>query len=372
MFTKLLFLPITLFVCGLYNHIFLEKNGEVETRMISQSKNKAHKIYDHGGKLKLFTIEDFELSTEQIRKNKQVRITYKGAPWSDTLRLKYKVYNSNGKLVSDTSFFKDRYETMNDTITTNFENVEMWNGLMRFEFTWFFDFSSKSGTFGEFELFFGSGKFESPNFDLRMPYRAEIYPSDGYSEVFGDYIRINNLKEIYEIPYYGKFSFNDIGLEIYMETTSPSSLRGQVAFLDNNVPEKLVGDEITPEDREMADFYYNKMFNFSLVGTDRDDTKKIVNNKTFYYDPNTYAFSMNRNDKCTASTKDFYFPLKLYPYLKEVHFDICLVQWTKGGFNLTIPINIRFLQPFYITDFEVVGEIENEIIDEDLEEVIIP
>ena len=48
------------------------------------------------------------------------------------------------------------------------------------------------------------------------PYYAEIYPDQGYSEIFGDYVRIKNLKDLYEIPVYGKFDLNDLGIIYYL------------------------------------------------------------------------------------------------------------------------------------------------------------
>lgn len=372
MFKGFLLLPIVLFSCGLGNKDFLNKQGEIKTRMANFYTNTCHEVYEHNSKPYLFSIKNFRLTSMDLAAHGEVTISYEGADFSQALSFVFKVYNEDDEVIDEVSYLKSRNEGIDRTFTVNFKNKENWIGLCKFVFTWRYLYNGKNGTFANFYLRFQSGRLDPPYYDMVNPYIAEIYPNEGYSEIFGDYIRIKNLKEIYEIPTYGKFDLNDLGIIYYLEAMSKDQLRGQM-ILYSDIQRRLESQNVEAEKASLAYFYYdypilNLSFDKSLG---RDDSAYIVNNKNYYYNPSTYE--MNKGWKSGfEKTKQFYLPRVLYPYLKEVTFRVSFPAALKNSIVFGFSFTVRFLKANYNTTFEVVGEIENEIVDEDLEEVVIP
>lgn len=204
------------------------------------------------------------------------------------------------------------------------------------------------------------------------PYYAEIYPDQGYSEIFGDYVRIKNLKDLYEIPVYGKFDLNDLGIIYYLESLNSFNLRGQI-LLYSDIENRLKNQNVGVDLASQAFFYYNyPLINLSFdKSLGRDDSAYVVNYKNYYYNPSTYEMSSSWKSGYEKTTA-FYLPRSLYPYLKEVKFTVSFPAAFENSIAFSFPINVLFLKANYNTSYEVVGEIDNEIVDDELEEVIIP
>lgn len=369
----ILLLPVLLFSCGLGNKDFLSKQGEINSRMVNFYSNTCHEVYEHHSTPYLFSINYFRLSAMDLMDHKKVTISYEGADYSQALNFTFRVYDEDDRCIDEVSYFKSRNEGINRTFTVYFENVERWSGLCKFVFNWHYIYNDRSGTFALFYLRFSGGTLEPPYYEMVNPYYAEVYPDQGYSEIFGDYVRIKNLKELYEIPVYGKFDLNDLGIIYYLESLNPSNLRGQI-LLYSDIETRLKNQNVDPELANQAIFYYRSspLINLSFdKSLGRDDSAYIVNNKNNYYNPSTYE--MNNGWKSGyKATKAFYLPRALYPYLKEVKFTISFPAAFQNSIAFGFTINVRFLKANYNTTYEVVGEIDNEIIDDDLEEVIIP
>ena len=149
MFKGFLLLPIVLFSCGLGNKDFLNKQGEIKTRMANFYTNTCHEVYEHNSTPYLFSIKNFRLTSMDLAAHGEVTISYEGADFSQALSFVFKVYNEDDEVIDEVSYLKSRNEGIDRTFTVNFKNKENWIGLCKFVFTWRYLYNGKNGKWRE-------------------------------------------------------------------------------------------------------------------------------------------------------------------------------------------------------------------------------
>lgn len=371
MLKNLFMIPISVFLLGIGNKV--TTNGvtnlypdEVE---VSKYKNKAYQKYESDD-FDEFIIDPFSYSVSSLRKGIPLEVTF------------WKVgHYSYG-------FYISTYDENNNLLETikNRHNTEAFNFDKEFKFTSkTYDYEGEV-TF-KFEVYGLLDTWTVATFAL-MPKGATLtwdnpiaisrnevtcYPNKGYSEVFGDVIYVKNLQEVYEIPTYLRFNFNDLKLRVYTEMANYSYLEGRTNMI---VPKPSNFESLSKEQQDLYKVYDNSSYT-SISWAENNGVGFTLQNNRDYYVNKSNNHVVFKYQEGYESTKDYYLPKEFYEDLKESVWYVEISNFGKYDLTYRIEINVKFTGKINNTIFDVVGEmgeseIDDEIEDFELEGVDIP
>ncbi len=373
MLFKGLILSLSLFGAGIGNFGIINHKDipKMSTRAITGDNNKCHEIRKTTKTRDYINIKSFTVTTRSYESNGGIfTITFSESDFSQALDFYFYAYNENGDRLARYVKTYDRYETYGETFKFKLWHEDFYKpGNIRFVFKWDYRYySGGSGTFADFSLNFGGGELKAPNYEIKLPYEASVYPNEGYSEISGDYVKIKNLDEVIKIEKFGKFLFNDLGLEFYMEPMGDTMYVRGFPMLEFKLSDKIKGLSLEGEVYDSMENYNHNLFDLDLLDTDDGNTKEIKNVINYYYQDSHYYFSKRRKDGY-QQTQDYYFPKVLYEPLKEIDVTLSFNGFTKNSSGIYCRFKLLFLNPAVETSFKIVGEIENEIVDDELKEI---
>ena len=348
--------PLSIYLFSSINFVSNEYKvvNENENLRFGLNKNKAYKKYETEP-FTQFNIRTITYSMKDLWNNLGilVHITNVG---QYKYKFKISTYDSNGNYLENSNCMTHGEKSYYDLEFEFSDKTKMAYGLV----TYVFEISDVYNTYvvGKFEMLSSTAilDYEHPSFAARTQIICE--PNLGYSEAWGDYIELENIKEIYEIPTFLRFTLNDLKIRLKYEFAQNQKPRGQ-AFILFPIPEGFY--EMSEEIQSLYDVIGDEINKGLAWKDDNGESITFCNNNDFYVEQGTNHHS-SKYQEGFEPTKDFCIPREFYPELKECYFGIKLRDFGWSGVNALINFKVRFTEYVPKPMYNVVGEIgEGEI-----------
>ena len=362
MIKSLFMIPISVFLLGIGNKAISTKasNPYPDEVEVSKYKNKAYQKYKTTA-FKEFEIDPFSYSVASLKKGTPLRVKFWRVDHYD-YGFYFSTYDENNKLIETIS---NRHNTDAYNFTKDFKfTSKTYNHEGEVTFKFKISGLLETWTVATFALMPKGATLTWDNPIAISRSEVTCYPNSGYSEVFGDVIQIKNLKEVYEIPTYLRFTFNDLKLRVYTEMVNYSNLEGKANMI---VPKPSNFASLPQEQKDLYKVYDNSSYTGISWAENNGVGFTLQNNREYYVDKSNNHIVSSYTEGYEPTT-DYYLPKEFYEDLKESTWYVELTNFGKYDLTYRIEINVEFTGKVNNTIFDVVGEMGESEIDDEIED----
>lgn len=337
----------------------IKGNREIETKMVSRSENSVYKRMESKNRAnKVLKIDDFSVSSEIFQNQQDLKLMASVIPSSWKVYFYCTVYDSNDNVVDSYLAVRQKSYAFGFSYYPAFSSAPEWEGDYKFIFGYNEAYGKEDVEFANFTLTFKRKDFGNSN-KIEIYRYINCYPYYGYTDVYGDLWKIENLSHNYEMNNYSLFSFNELKTRLYFELASSSYVNNGSISLKVNPQYK--NNKAYPE-------VYSKSYTLGRSKyQNKDDTYLIKNNNIFYLDKSDDVL-YSSSSSSLISTNDFYFPKDYYEKYKQVTFTLTLSNFSDYSFTSKYVFKVNYLNgPSIEKYFDVIGEIDPVIEDSEME-----
>ena len=237
-------------------------------------------------------------------------------------------------------------------------------GLLTAKFTIRIPSLGVNKMFAYFEYYFPDTKqLLSPGETLRCPYMAIVYPDDKYCETYGESYTLSNYESVYEVEKYEHFAFNDINLTLIREYYNDDIYKHGQLYMT------VFKSEKDYEAYKLGN-KYESLFRYNEIEADRSDkfNQRVYNNILRNYDLESHKY-VPRSGSNTFESYDIYFEKdKFFDYQEP----LILIEFINFGYTnacFDVALKVKFLKFEPESTYEIIGEIDEEIEDEEMENI---
>lgn len=318
--------------------------------------------YIHCEKPKSFKIKSFTFSLNSISKNDGfINISFSRIPTSFFMQISYD-FSDEDFGTHQTTF----PEKSNFTDKIYFDRSRF-SGEIR---GYFYCISPiyEGGTTVFMDFYLSSEKIILEEEKSAILYHTVSYDFDkALVTCYGESINFENLEHYYEFNNDLKFCLNELNIKIR------GNLNGNEKYFRNfssSLEIVKTYNTSTKFDLNSIDFgpFVNKYQNLN-ISYDDNTQAYLVEHDNFYVDLKTYKTYFNKEKESYLQTHDYYFPIKSYEFFKDFELDLHIYNYGYSYTEIVFPIRIKFIDISFVYEYEIIGEIDTDIRDEDLEEI---
>lgn len=309
-----------------------------------------------------FKIRDFYVEADSIMSGEPVTIYVELMPGNTTIYYDMVFYDQYGTFVNFERYTRSDGGSRKGYYKIYMNHHELYTGYMhiKFEITGYL-LGIYGYVFGEFDMYF-SGKPLDEDLNKKefyCPYKALISQQNAKTTTYGEYFKFTNLKSTIEVDKYGTFYFNDLRLNLYREYYNKDIyFKGKIQL------------------QHQYDFFFEGKASTAkkqyLVLTRSSDNKTnctFKSSQVMYVNPTNNFVSIKKSESNSLETNDFYFPLNEFDKYKETNYYLFLYEWGYSQLTCTIPFKVKFLKDDTKYGYEIIGEIDEKIEDNEMEEI---
>ncbi len=347
---SLLFIPISIFLMG-----NIANNNNLSVKALTN--NDVSKRFNHA-KPKNFSLDSFTVTNRSIISKEPITLNFISVDYAPDWTFSMISKDENGDKLDSWSYYRKAKGAVNFYKNVYFPNTAQYNGYVTFTLSYSCPKLGYGGTIAQFGLNINDA-VEMVDYKAEYYYSVKAYPNSGYSISSGERFELKNFPQLIEIPLYLKFSLEEYKPILKCTLINDAFLNGEIImhfYLEDK-----------EEEKDPTYLFYNNRWNYLSFNALNKEEVEIFNNTTFYIDANNAPYEKNGEGR--IESKDFHFAFDKYEKYKEIDAKISFYDWGRTAANFYMPFKIRFLNPYVNHDFKVVGEIDDEVEDGELEEI---